>query len=120
MILDRLLFTSFDLAASVWRHQPGRRRRRSRDGGRSLPDGFRPVVGAVDKPTGRSISVDRRHGSKVHQHRQAAWHLRRFHRRIGGDLELAGLKDMVKAMRRELGVPPKKERYGTRTQDLAY
>ena len=33
-------------------------------------------------------------------------HLRRFHRRIGADLELAGLKDMLKGMRREIGVPP--------------
>ena len=70
----------------------------------------------LSKPTGRSISVNTaaKYISTV-----KAWHLRRFHRRIGGDLELAGLKDMLKGMRRELGVPPKKVRYGVRTQDLA-
>ena len=81
----------------------------------------------LSKPTGRSISVDTaaKYISTV-----KAWHLRRFHRRIGADLELAGLKDMLKGMRRELGVPPKKVRYGSvwnaahkcaavRTQDLA-
>ena len=70
----------------------------------------------LSKPTGRSISVDTaaKYISTV-----KAWHLRRFHRRIGADLELAGLKDMLKGMRRELGVPPKKVRYGVRTQDLA-
>jgi hypothetical protein len=40
-------------------------------------------------------------------------------RSIGADLELAGLKDMLKGMRREIGVPPKRVRYGVRTQDLA-
>ena len=70
----------------------------------------------LSKPSGRSISVDTaaKYISTV-----KAWHLRRFHRRIGADLELAGLKDMLKGMRRELGVPPKKVRYGVRTQDLA-
>ena len=70
----------------------------------------------LSKPSGRSISVDTaaKYVSTV-----KAWHLRRFHRRIGADLELAGLKDMLKGMRRELGVPPKRVRYGVRTQDLA-
>jgi hypothetical protein len=40
-------------------------------------------------------------------------------RRIGADLELSSLKDMLKGLRRELGVPPKRVRYGVRTQDLA-
>jgi hypothetical protein len=40
-------------------------------------------------------------------------------RSIGADLELAGLKDMLKGMRREIGVPPKRVRYGVQTQDLA-
>ena len=59
----------------------------------------------LSKPSGRSISVNTaaKYISTV-----KAWHLRRFHRRIGADLELAGLKDMLKGMRRELGVPPKK------------
>ena len=46
----------------------------------------------LSKPTGRSISVNTaaKYISTV-----KAWHLRRFHRRIGADLELAGLKDHV-------------------------
>ena len=48
----------------------------------------------LSKPSGRSISVNTaaKYISTV-----KAWHLRRFHRRIGADLELAGLKDMLKA-----------------------
>ena len=70
----------------------------------------------LSKPSGRSISVNTaaKYVSTV-----KAWHLRRFHRRIGADLELASLKDMLKGLRRELGVPPKRVRYGVRTQDLA-
>ena len=70
----------------------------------------------LSKPSGRSISVDTaaKYVSTV-----KAWHLRRFHRRIGADLELSSLKDMLKGLRRELGVPPKRVRYGVRTQDLA-
>ena len=61
----------------------------------------------LSKPTGRSISVNTaaKYISTV-----KAWHLRRFHRRIGADLELAGLKDMLKGMRREIGVPPRRVR----------
>ena len=70
----------------------------------------------LSKPSGRSISVNTaaKYVSTV-----KAWHLRRFHRRIGADLELSSLKDMLKGLRRELGVPPKRVRYGVRTQDLA-
>eukprot|EP00900_Chrysochromulina_parva_P019137 jgi/Chrpa1/27224/Chrysochromulina_OHIO_Genome00025751-RA len=70
----------------------------------------------LSKPSGRSISVNTaaKYVSTV-----KAWHLRRFHRRIGADLELASLKDMLKGMRREIGVPPRRVRYGVRTQDLA-
>ena len=70
----------------------------------------------LSKPSGRSISVNTaaKYVSTV-----KAWHLRRFHRRIGADLELASLKDMLKGLRRELGVPPKRVRYCVRTQDLA-
>ena len=70
----------------------------------------------LSRPTGRSISIDTaaKYVSTV-----KAWHLRHFGRAIGGGIELARLKDMLKGMRRELGQPPKRVRYGVRTQHLA-
>lgn len=48
-----------------------------------------------------------------------AWHVRHFGVAIGAGLELSRLKDMLKGMKRELGQPPKRMRYGVRTQHLA-
>ena len=48
-----------------------------------------------------------------------AWHQRRFGRRIGMGLDLTRLKDMLKGMRREIGQPPRKQRFGVRTQHLS-
>lgn len=60
----------------------------------------------LSKPTSRLISVNTAAKYIKSSKTVKVWHLRRFHRRIGADLELAGLKDMLKGMRREIGVPP--------------
>jgi len=70
----------------------------------------------MSKPTGRSISIETafKYVSTVKQ-----WHLRKFGTAIAADLELTHLRDMLKGMRRELGQPPRRMRYGVRTQHLA-
>ena len=70
----------------------------------------------VCKPLGNSISVNTAAG---YVGTVQAWHERRFGRRIGMGLDLTRLRDMFKGMRRELGQPPRKQRFGVRTQHLA-
>ena len=67
------------------------------------------------EPLGRTISVNTAAG---YVGTVQAWHERRFGRRIGAGLELTRLKDMFKGMRREIGVPPRRKRFGVRTQQL--
>ena len=48
-----------------------------------------------------------------------AWHYRHFGYRIGADLELTRLRDLLKGIRREHLQPTSRRRYGVRTQHLA-
>ena len=48
-----------------------------------------------------------------------AWHYRHFGYRIGADLELTRLRDLLKGIRREHLQPASRRRYGVRTQHLA-
>ena len=68
------------------------------------------------RPSGRSISIDT---AAKYVGTVQCWHERRFGHRIGGGLETSRLKDMLKGMRRELGQPPRRVRFGVRTQHLA-
>ena len=70
----------------------------------------------VCEPLGNKISVNTAAG---YVGTVQAWHDRRFGRKIGMGLELNRLRDMFKGMRRELGQPPRKQRFGVRTQHLA-
>ena len=47
------------------------------------------------------------------------WHERRYGNFIAGDLRTSRLAGMFKGMRRLIDVPPKRRRWGVRTQDLA-
>lgn len=67
-------------------------------------------------PLGRSISIDT---AAKYVGTVQSWHNRHFGSRIGGDLEMTRLRDMLKGMRREIGQPARKVRYGVRTQQLA-
>ena len=68
------------------------------------------------RPLGNKISVDTAAG---YVGTVQAWHQRRFGGRIGAGLDLSRLRDMLKGMRREIGQPPRKLRFGVRTQHLA-
>ena len=68
------------------------------------------------RPLGRSIAINTASG---YVGTVRAWHQRRFGYKIGADLDLSRLRDMLKGMRREIGQPPRKRRYGVRTQQLA-
>lgn len=70
----------------------------------------------VCKPTGRTISVDT---ASKYVSTVRAWHERHFGRAIAADLNLSRLKDLLKGMRREILQPPKRKRFGVRTQHLA-
>ena len=67
------------------------------------------------KPLDRVISVNTASG---YVGTVQAWHERRFGRRIGAGLELTRLKDMFRGMRREIALPPRRLRFGVRTQQL--
>jgi hypothetical protein len=68
------------------------------------------------KPLGHRISIDTASG---YVGTLQAWHQRRFGVKIGADLDLTRLRDMLKGMRRDIGQPPRRRRYGVRTQQLA-
>ena len=48
-----------------------------------------------------------------------AWHERMFKYQIGGGIELSSLRDVIKGMNKELDLPPKRQRFGVRSQVLA-
>jgi hypothetical protein len=68
------------------------------------------------KPLGNVISIDT---ASSYVGTVQAWHERRFGTRIGAGLELTRLRDMLKGMRREIGQPERRRRFGVRTQQLA-
>lgn len=68
------------------------------------------------RPLGGTISPDSAAG---YVGRVRAWHLRTFHRSICGDLEVDGVRDALKGLRRSVPVKPRRKRFGCRTQDLA-
>ena len=68
------------------------------------------------RPLGRSIAVSTAAG---YIGTVRAWHERKFGSKIGAGLELTRLRDMLKGMRREIDQPPRRRRYGVRTQQLA-
>lgn len=68
------------------------------------------------RPLGRSIAVSTAAG---YVGTVRAWHERKFGSKIGAGLELTRLRDMLKGMRREIDQPPRRRRYGVRTQQLA-
>ena len=70
------------------------------------------------RPSGKHISVDTAM-KYVYEVQGWASRLPNGGGRIGGGLELARLKGMMRSLRRELGDAPKKPRYGVRTQHLA-
>lgn len=70
------------------------------------------------KPSGRAISP------KVAQkycYTVQSWHAKQPHGggRIGGGMELLRWRALIRGMRRELGDPAKRKRYGCRTQQLS-
>jgi hypothetical protein len=70
------------------------------------------------RPSGKHISIDT---AMKYVYEVQGWASRLPHGggRVGGGLDLARLRGMVRSMRRELGDAPKKPRYGVRTQHLA-
>ena len=69
----------------------------------------------LGKPLGNTISA---RTAAAYVGTVRAWHERRFGAKIGADLEMTRLRDMVKGLRRSISQPPKRKRYGIRTQDL--
>ena len=70
---------------------------------------------ATSRPSGRPISV-KTIGKYLSQVR--AWHRQEFHRDIIGD-DFGQLKEILRGISRTVEQPPKQERWGVRTQDLA-
>ena len=70
---------------------------------------------ATSRPSGRPISV-KTIGKYLSQVRM--WHRQEFHRDIIGD-DFGQLKEVLRGISRTVEQPPKQERWGVRTQDLA-
>ena len=67
-------------------------------------------------PTGQTISIDSAVG---YVSTMKAWHHRKHHRPIAGGLDMSRQRDLVKGLRRLVGQPLRRPRYGVRTQHLA-
>ena len=69
----------------------------------------------VCRPSGRHISPE---SARKYVSQACAWHRRKFGYEIGAGLEFQRLPAMITGMRRKLDAPPKRQRFGVRTQDL--
>ena len=68
------------------------------------------------KPLNNSISIESAIGYMQTVNR---WHERHFGYQIAGTSDTPHLRDLLKGMRREIIQPPKRPRYGVRTQQLS-
>ena len=71
---------------------------------------------ALFRPSGRVISA---RSIKKYISHVRAWHRRTFRTELCGDLDYSAVNDLMRGVCRLVAQPPRRERWGVRTQDLA-